>query len=452
MPAFNAGGRYCVGPDSSSEANFSGGAAPAGLTFLENQNIRAFPTTCPTCSETQEGTAPNLKPYRQHEANFGTDYQISRNVAFEARWDRRRLDHVIEDSAIFNPLVGETFVVVNPGEGVNSTFNGFYNFLYGTPPDCTYGCPPNTTVKPARSYDGVEFRVTKASSDHWFGMVSYTYSHFRGNYTGLTSTDVADGGGGRNAPNNSRSFDEPYFSWNSYGGSSNGLLPTDRPSAFKGYAYYELPWLRKFTTDFGLFQYAYSGTPLTSYMDVGFAEPGAFPMDVVNRGKWVDVTQNDGNGVISISNPYTKRTPWYTQSDFSVLQNWKVTESKAISFQAIFTNLLNQHSVVSEGQQIDSGYATNYGAPQTAGCAAMNQANAIAGGIPNPPPNPYCTLFNGPAGYAGFMNKFNLLSVLNNSPSNAATGAGPLTVNSQYGKPYLYQISRNIRLAVRFTF
>ena len=59
------------------------------------------------------------------------DYQLSRNVAFEARYDRRRLDHVIEDSAIYNPAVGETFVVVNPGQGVNSTFSGFCNFLYG---------------------------------------------------------------------------------------------------------------------------------------------------------------------------------------------------------------------------------------------------------------------------------------------------------------------------------
>ncbi len=79
------------------------------------------------------------------------------------------------------------------------------------------------------------------------GMFSYTYSNFRGNYTGLTSSDLADGGGGRNAPNNSRAFDEPYFSWNANGGSSSGLLPTDRPNALKGYSY-DLPWLRSSTT------------------------------------------------------------------------------------------------------------------------------------------------------------------------------------------------------------
>jgi hypothetical protein len=30
--------------------------------------------------------------------------------------------------------------------------------------------------------------------------------------------------------------------------------------------------------------------------------------------------------------------------------------------------------------------------------------------------------------------------------------AGPMTVNSQYGQPLEYQIARNIRLGVHFTF
>ena len=36
---------------------------------------------------------------------FGVDYQIGTNLAFEARWDRRRLDHVIEDSSIYQPAM-----------------------------------------------------------------------------------------------------------------------------------------------------------------------------------------------------------------------------------------------------------------------------------------------------------------------------------------------------------
>lgn len=228
------GGRDCVGPSASSEANFGPGGG-VGLTFLENQNLRAWPTTCATCSLYQEGVAPGLKPYRQHESTFGTDYQLKKGLALEARWDRRRLDHAIEDSSVFNAATGaETFVIVNPGQGANSTLLGFCDYIYGSGASaaCTSSSgiyPPNKTIAAARSYDGLELRLTQASYHNLVGMFSYTYSHFRGNYTGLTSSDMSDGGlGGRNSPNNSRAFDEPYFSWNDNGGSSSGLLPTDQ--------------------------------------------------------------------------------------------------------------------------------------------------------------------------------------------------------------------------------
>ena len=442
-PVYDSSGRFCSGPNSSSEANFATTPPASSLIFLENQNIRAFPTTCSTCSQTEEGTAPGLKPYAQHDSSFGVDYQLAPNVAFEARWDRRRLDHVIEDSAIYNPAVGETFVIVNPGQGVNSTFSSFYNFLYGTPVDCSNGCPPDKVIPAARSYDGVEFRLTKNVSHGWMGMFSYTYSHFRGNYTGLTSSDIADGGGGRNAPNNSRSFDEPYFSWNANGGSSSGLLPTDRPNVLKGYVYYELPWLRKLATDFGILQDAYQGTPLTSYLDVGYAFPGAFPTDIVDRGKWIDVTQDPNTGAISASAPYVKRTPAYFDTDFNLKQSFKISERQALSFDATFANILNQHAVTALNEQIDSNYTVNFATPQSAGCGAVNAGYGIASNS--------CWLPDGASFYAGAMTPYNYVAAMNASDLGS-TGGGPITMNSQYAKPYLYQLSRNIRLGLHYTF
>ena len=426
-PAFNSGGRDCIGIGSDPTVNWAT-VAPAGVTFLEGQNNRANPTTCATCSVTEEGTAPGLKPYAQHDSSFGVDYQLKPTLAFEARWDRRRLDHAIEDSAIFNPSIGETFVIVNPGQGVNKTFNGFWNFLYGSAPDCVNNtCPAAQKIIPAaRSYDGLEFRVTKSVANHWMGMASYTYSNFRGNYSGLTSSDLGDGGGGRNAPNNSRAFDEPYFSWNAQGGSSSGLLATDRPNTIKGYVYYDLPWMRKFTTDFGVFQSAYSGTPLSSELDVGYSYAGtpAFPTDIVNRGKWIDVNQNASTGVITTSAPYVKRTPWYTDTDFNVKQAMRVGEGKSVSFDATFSNVLNQHTVVAYWQNIDSDV--------TGSNFIMPGGNSISNGL-----NFYSTA----------MSKYDYTAAMNNGPNG-----GPITVNGQYGKPYWHQQSRNIRLAVHFTF
>jgi hypothetical protein len=433
-PAFNSTGSYCIGSGSSPVVNWAGGTAPpsSSLIFLEGQNNRANPTTCSTCSVTEEGTAPGLKPYAQHDTNFGVDYQLKPNLAFEARWDRKRLDHVIEDSAIFNPAIGETFVIVNPGQGVNSTFNGFWNFLYGTPPDCVNNtCPASQAVIPAaRSYDGLEFRLMKSVDHHWMGMFSYTWSYFRGNYAGLTSSDLGDGGGGRNAPNNSRAFDEPYFSWNSDGGSSSGRLATDRPNALKGYVYYDLRWLKRMTTDFGVFQTAYSGTPLTSELDVGYSYAGqpAFPTLIVNRGKWIDVTQDQTTGAITTSAPYTKRTPEYTNTDFNFKQGFRIGESKSLNFDATFSNVLNQHTVVAFWENIDSDYTgSNFIAP---------------GGL---------FIGNGLNFYSEVMGKYNYTTAMND-PAQNGTGLGPITVNSEYGKPYEYQQPRNIRLGLHLTF
>jgi hypothetical protein len=446
VPALNSAGRYCVGSsptDTSTGALWAGGSTPAGLTFIENINNRTFPTTCSNCTLTSTAVTPGLKPYEQHESVFGMDYQLKRNLALEVRWDRRRLDHVIEDSSIINNG-NETFVVGNPGQGAERTYSNFYNYLYGAaPPPCSgVMCPQEHMVPAARSYDGVEFRLTKGLSQHWFGMFSYTYSHLRGNYTGLTSSDISDGqAGGRSSPNNSRAFDEPYFQWNSFGGSSSGLLPTDRPSTFKGYAYYELGWLRKFTTDFGVFQYLYQGSPITSYLDVG-AGGGGWPVQAWDRGKFVDVTQDPATGFITIGAPRTQRTPWYTQTDFSLQQNYKISEAKALTFSATFTNLLNQRAVTAYNADITS-------------LAVGNQYAALTTTAPNDslgnPPCRFgqqCYIGDGALFYAAAERPYSVQDQLNNFKDRGVSAA----LNSAYHTPIYYQLSRNIRLGVKFTF
>lgn len=439
--AYNSSRRYCEGTDPSIQGNFADGQTPPGLTFLENENQRESTITCTTCNAYEEGVAPNLKPYRQHSDVAGVDYQLSRNYSLEVRYDRRRLDHVIEDSAVY-AAGSETFVIVNPGQGVDDTFLDFCNFLYSRDPGGSGAAcaspeyPPNKSIAAARSYDGVEVRLSKALSDHWSGMFSYTYSHFRGNYTGLTTSDISDGRG-RNAPNNSRAFDEPYFSSNADGGSSSGLLPTDRPNKLKGFVYYKLDYLHRLTTTFGLFQTAYQGSPNTSYASIGYDQNGYF-QDVFNRGKWADITQNPNTGAITVGTPRTYRNPWYNQTDFSAMESVKLGESKAISFQATFSNLLNQHTVTAVNEQIDSSYGggSYYGAP--------NGYN-ITDGIPF---------------YANAMNAYSVSDVLNGAPAGANPDGrptqnnvgGPESISSLYGKPLSYQNPRTIRLQINFTF
>ena len=451
VPAFNSSNRYCggAGAGATTPGNFPGGT-PAGLTFIENANFRTFPTTCSTCTETEEGVAPNLSPYKQHEFVFGMDHQFARNLALEVRWDRRRLDHAIEDAALYSSaLASETFVIVNPGQGVDKTFDGFYNFLYGQPSGCgslSQGCPPNLPTA-VRNYDGVEFRLTKASSSHWAGMFSYTYSRFWGNYTGLTNTDISDGGGGRNAPNNSRAFDEPFFYYDAAGKLNNGLLPTDRPSTFKGYAYYELPWYHnKLTTNFGIFQYLYQGSPVSSYVDMGIsfapsfgaygvpnAEGGAFPTYILPRGQFLPLSQ-DPTGALSIGAPYYRRTPWFTQSDLQFQQGFKISESKSLTFSATVPNALNQRSTTAFWESMDSNYTYDqYLAPPSPDCGGP------------------CGLTNGPAFYKAAMSGYNYAALLQ-APGGTVGTNGQMTLNSLYGKPLYRQQSRNMYMSIKFTF
>ena len=143
-------------------------------------------------------------------------------------------------------------------------------------------------------------------------------------------------------------------------------------------------------------------------------------------------------GQITVSAPYTKRTPWFTQTDFNVRQNIKLGESKALAFDATFTNFLNQRNVVSNNQEIDSGYTSNYITPTSAGCEAYNIANYQFDSTS-------CFLPDGPSFYTAVKSKYDYVAAMNSSPLGTTAG-GPITVSSQYGKPYLYQQSRNIRL------
>jgi hypothetical protein len=434
-------GRACPSGPPNTQANFANGQVPASLTdagtkvsIIENANERP-----------EEPVAPGVKPYRQHEYVVGWDYQISPSFAFEARYDRRRLDHVIEDASLSDPDWGETYAVVNPGEGVNSTLDGYANYLtslgqafgvagwaFNADPANPFGTCPSCPAMPKaiRDYDGLELRLNMAPKHGVSGMFSYTYSSLWGNYTGLTTSDQTDGGTtGRNSPDTTRSFDEPFYYFGANGKSNAGPLPTDRPNTMKGYVYYTLPWWKHQVTTLGLFQTAYEGSPVSSFIDLTATYPG-YPegepyesVYVYGRGKWVDMTTNS-QGAITIGTPYTKRTPWYTQSDFNVQHEIKVGEARSVSFEATALNVLNQRAT-------------------TAYWAGMNSLYFDNPLYPGP-----ATLASGAALYQELESGYNVQQWINGN-NGAVTN---VTKNSQYGQPYLYQGARSIRLALRYRF
>ena len=259
---------------------------------------------------------------------------------------------------------------------MNKTINGYANFLtslgdaYGPGtaafngnPGAQFGtCYHARTIPTAiRNYDGLEVRLTKTSSRGWSGMFSYTWSRLWGNYTGLTTTDQIDGGTtGRNSPDTTRSFDEPFYYFGANGKSNDGPLPTDRPNAFKGYVYYTLPWKGMTLRRLGLFQVAYSGTPVSSWADVGLGvrtpDSKGLTSLAAATGSTQPMTHTETS---SLAMPHARRTPWYTQTDLNLAHSFKVNknnEHQVLSFNATFTNLLNQHAVVSYWSGLNSDF------------------------------------------------------------------------------------------------
>lgn len=408
-----SGNHYCEG-DGNTPASLA--VANPNIVFIENIDYRKE-------ASAGEAVDKGLKPYRQHESVLGVDYQLSKNWAFEARWDRRRLDRAIEDAGIIEGG-SETFTIVNPGFGSNA------KLLEPCP-----GCPTNGVLpKAIRDYDGVEFRVTKAMAQHWFGQFSYTWSRLWGNYSGLTSSDVSDGGtGGRLDPNNNRAFDEAYFMYDAYGHYSNGLLATDRPHAFKAYGYYSLPWASRLISNFGVQQQLFSGTPLTSYLDVAY-NAGSAPVYVEGRAKWVDIT-TDATGAWTIGSSQLRRTPAWAQTDFRFSQQFKVkkdSESQLVSFDVDVTNLFNRRAVTAITSQINS----------------LNNTRYLHVGDCNLPSADQLTCNMNPVLLAGYDWKAMVNGYLGDGTPYAGNA---LYLSNRYGKPMSYQDGRTFRLALRYT-
>jgi len=428
-------GRACPSGPATTGANFKSGATPTtfvdaktGVGLIENVNWRPW-----------EPVAPNVKPYRQHEYVGGFEYEIKPGYSASIRYDRRRLDHVIEDASLSDVNWGETYTIVNPGEGVNSTIDGYATYLasigeaFGVPgwsfdlPD--FGTCPTCPAMPkaVRNYDSLEFSLTMNPAAHWSGSFSYTYSSLWGNYTGLTTTDQIDGGSaGRNSPDTTRAFDEPFYYFKADGTSSNGPLPTDRPNAFKGNVYYAHPWGKGQSTSIGLNQNILQGSPVSSFIDLAQAQGNPVQATYIwGRGNWVDATADNSTGLITLGAPRARRTPWFIQSDISLSHTIKVGDHKTVKLEFTATNALNEHAVVAYWAGLDSNY---YGTP-------LSPTNPVTGSP--------VTMGDGASLYQTLETGY---------AKNLTSAMSAVLMNSEYGQPNLWQTPRNTRWEVHYNF
>ncbi|WP_263408100.1 TonB-dependent receptor [Terriglobus tenax] len=388
--------------------------------FIENLDNRAFNN-----SPADPGVDPNIKPMQQHEWVVGSEFAMTPTLTISARYARKRLDWTIEDMGL-NDNFG--FYIGNPGtpytDFVHRALPNIYDkavsnntanaaaFLNAT------GICPTCPAQPkaVRNYDGFEVSVQKTMGSKWFVKGFYTYSRLYGNYPGETSTFVTDSSGGRHAPSNNRSFDVPTMQFTSHGDPLSGPLPTDRPNTFQAFGSFRQKWILG-ESQLGLSQAIFQGTPVsTAVGTVGSTSAVQF---VENQGNFVKVHLDSSGNLVSDGIIHGYRTPAYTQTDASLSHYVHVSkehENRKFGVEMNFQNLLNQHAVMAYVEGLTT--------------AAVNLT------VPNST-NP--TGYN----YQLYETNWDYIGYANSLARN---------FSNQYGKPSIFQLARQIRIKVAYTF
>ncbi len=387
-------------------------------TFIEQKDWRAA-----AGGSAEPGVDPNLNPMSQHEFIVGSDWAITPKMGFEIRYARKRLDHAIDDMSLDDGV----YYIGNPGPNTYADLlhrplpqvaliNNDPAFLNPICPTCPLA------PRAERRYDGLESRLTYRSSKI-VGLVSYTYSKLRGNYAGLTDTDVTDASGGRHNANNNRSFDLPEMQYTTTGKVVDGPLGTDRPHVLNMSGSYLLKWFGM-ETSLGLIQTIAQGTPKSTCIPVVDSTSSCQFFD--QRGTWATFSQDPNTGIFSLDKvQHDARMPFYTQTDLSLIHAFKVSKSNEamrLAFEFNALNLFNQHAIMA--------YNPNPFGRNNQWLTFGSNANALGTDVQK------------------FLTGYDVAAEANAQ----STPKQEMLLNSRYGLPFLYQSARTLRLGVRFTF
>jgi hypothetical protein len=280
-------------------------------TKLPGSLIEAVDYRIPSNDPGQHLIDPNLKPMKQRMLDIGYDYSLRSSLVASVRYTDRRLLSAIEDIGYASPD-GEVYNIGNPGYGIVADPKNWLQWM---------GPEIPTTPKAVRDYDALELRLDKRFSTHYQFAASYTWSRLYGNYSGLANSDE----GGRDSPNNSRYFDQPWIYADSQGRNTMGRLPTDRAQSFKFFGGYTRT-SRLGSTTLSPSVFLFSGTPLTTQVQV------------IDTQGWMYI---NGRGDMG-------RTPFFAQCDLNLMHElapFPNRESLKIRLEAWVFNLLNSSTV-----------------------------------------------------------------------------------------------------------
>jgi hypothetical protein len=357
---------------------------PSG-TFIASSDRRFYDPN--SVAETLD---PDIKPMETREYSLGGEHSLTATTSLGLRYVHKELVRTIEDMGVLSPAGDEIYVYGNPGSGLSTTL----------------GDVP--MPKAVRDYDAVELEATRRFTSALSVHASYTWSRLYGNYSGLANSDeVIARTVGRRSPNVNRSFDGLAQAFDQNLNATYGLLPTDRPHQLKVQATYTAP----FGTTVGLNQYAGSGTPQTTEVNLYPSLP-FFPYGRGDMG----------------------RTPWLTQTDLTVQHELKLGSRYSVQFMVNVLNLFDQDTELYRWNRL-----LRADLPENTGRTSTSQE--LGYGI-----NQF-NFFNAPFDFASVVNAqyYDRTNTLKSSPMS--TLADP-----RYGKGYIFQDPRLVRLGVRLRF
>src|SRR5260370_1268669 len=177
-------------------------------------------------------------------------------------------------------------------------------------------------------------------------------------------------------------------------------------------------------TNFGVVQFAFQGTPITSCLPVVGTSSACQWAE--GRGNFVKLIRNADGSISSGGVVNDARTDPLIQTDFNLKHEIVIKEGQRLSFEAAFTNLFNQRASVAYYQfMIPANLVSPTRASRFSGDPGVDWGKVMNG-------YNYIDAMNGTGAFSGVQSK--------------------LTLASRYGMPNLFQQARNLRLAVRFTY
>ncbi|MGH8370140.1 MAG: hypothetical protein ACRESC_04075, partial [Gammaproteobacteria bacterium] len=277
--------------------------------------------------------AAGYNPAFDNWAASGGDGQLKNGAGALPVYDSN--GNIVSEGAFWKTLAPTTCLIANPGQDIKTyaDTNGDGKLDPVTIPNSVMGMPAAK-----RTYNALEFTLTRAFADNWLFGASYTWSHDFGNEEGYVYSNI-----GQADPGLTELFDFPKLEEGAYGD-----LPNDHRHVIKAWSSYQFTPEWRVGGQFLL----QSGSP-TNCLDV-YPDENFIAYYYYGASYWCGTTPQPGSlsGTLIPAGRWG-RTPWVYNLDFQLA--WTSTNIDGLSVIFNWYNVLGtQHATSYDEQLVDS--------------------------------------------------------------------------------------------------